>query len=279
MTATHALVVGGGGPLGAAVAAELASRRLPAAVTRRTGRDALDISKRGDVVSALRSIRPRTVIYLANPGVEDLEEAVVVANVDHIRRFALDAARHGVERIVFASSAAVYGTTWTEPVAEEDVALGPGMYASLKRRSEEVLREVAGSTPLSAISLRIFNIYGPGFSRSLITRLATGEPRAVLQVSDSFVRDYIHGDDVARAMAIATEATSPGFRILNIGTGIATDNVMLSRFAAPGSYSVATSPSAPSYCVARVDRARRELGFDAEWSVDRYLAEAAARRF
>ncbi|ANJ27687.1 NAD-dependent epimerase/dehydratase family protein [Agromyces aureus] len=278
MTSTRVLVVGGGGPLGAAVTGDLQSRRIPALITRRIGPEPLDVSNHAAVTDALAAVRPESVIYLANPGVETIQEDAVGSSVDDLRHFAARAAESDVERIIFASSAAVYGTSWTRPVSEDDHADGPGLYADLKRRSEHVLREVAETTRLTASALRIFNIFGPGFSRSLVSRLASGEPRAVLQVSDSFVRDYVHAADVARALVLASEHSHPGFRVLNIGTGIATDNIELSRLAAPGSYSIAASPTSPSYCVANVARAREALRFQPTWSVAEYLAEAAARR-
>ena len=170
MSADGILVVGGGGPLGAAISRQLRTHDIDFITTSRSGRGRrLDVSDPASVDAVLSMARPRSVIYLANPGVEDtMEEATIRASVGDLRRFVEQSAEHGVERLVFASSAAVYGTEWDAPIDETVEPRGGSAYAAVKLRSEAVLAEASGAGYPTGVALRIFNIYGPGFDLSLI---------------------------------------------------------------------------------------------------------------
>jgi UDP-glucose 4-epimerase len=91
-------------------------------------------------------------------GKGDSDANTVEFAVGALRRFAFDCASHGVERMVFASSAAVYGTDSDTPRCEDDEVHADSPYAELKLRSEHALQDISGSTTLSALSLRIFNV-------------------------------------------------------------------------------------------------------------------------
>lgn len=237
------LIVGASSPLGRAVATELGARGHETRRGSRSGGEGfeqLDVTDHLQTLNALERARPDTVVYLAKP---DLEHSSNVSRsissaVDSLRRFARQCAEHGVGRLIFASSAAVYGTRAMTPRRETDQVQSHSPYAALKLRSEAALVEVGASSSFSVLAFRIFNVYGPGFSNSLVNRLvAVGGPPPSVHRTENFVRDYIHAVDVARAFGIAVDAPSFDSTILNLGTGLGTSNRSLLDLCPNAAYS------------------------------------------
>ncbi len=133
----------------------------------------------------------------------------------------------GVRRLVFSSTAAVYGIPESVPI-REDAALGPiNPYGETKRTFEGALRWYAAAYGLRSVSLRYFNVAGAsernGEAHDPETHLvpnviAAAEGRAEVTVfgtdyptpDGTCIRDYIHVEDLARAHLLALEATAPG---------------------------------------------------------------------
>ena len=69
-------------------------------------------------------------------------------------------AAHGVQRLVFSSTAAVYGIPATGICAEDSVLQPINPYGTSKLMSEWMLRDVAASSPLRYVALRYFNVAG-----------------------------------------------------------------------------------------------------------------------
>ncbi len=155
----------------------------------------------------------------------------------------LEAARTvGVARIVFSSSAAVYGTPDSTPIPE-DAPLRPiNPYGETKRTFEAALDWYGRAYGIRGVSLRYFNVAGAtaelGEDHDPETHLipnvlAAAEGRGPLTVfGDDYptadgtcVRDYIHVEDLADAHLRAIEATAPGdprtatFLACNLGIG------------------------------------------------------------
>lgn len=148
--------------------------------------------------------------------------------------------REGVRRIVFSSSAAVYGSQSVMPLSETAVLQPSSPYGRSKWMGEQLLGELATHRGWSAVSLRYFNpvgahpsgILGEPLERamSLVPRAlqALLDPRRRLTVFGSdydtpdgtCLRDYIHVCDLSRAHIAAMGALqSPGHHIYNVGTG------------------------------------------------------------
>ncbi len=139
----------------------------------------------------------------------------------------LEAAREaGVARIVFSSSAAVYGVPATVPIEEHAPLVPINPYGETKRTFEGALRWYAAAYGLRSVSLRYFNVAGasehngeqhepethliPNVLRaaegtSPLTVFGTDYPTA----DGTCVRDYIHVEDLADAHLAALEATAP----------------------------------------------------------------------
>lgn len=263
------VVTGAGGRLGHALLRLAAAGSPPivpiAGPRTNLGLRTLDVADAQAVQTAVGEIRPRAIIHLAavvgGACAADPERATAV-NVHGTANIGEAARAHDVERIVFLSTAAVYGDQRRRPVTEADAVDPTGAYATTKLEAEQVLVESGVPTT----SLRVFNIYGPGMRDSLVNRLLSGadEPIA-LNGLDGFVRDYVHVDDVARAVLAAVESTVNGMRVLNIGSGIARSNRdLLATLPADRLAPVTIGPEVDSYSCADVTRARDELAWHSE---------------
>jgi UDP-glucose 4-epimerase len=155
----------------------------------------------------------------------------------------LEAARAvGVGRLVFSSTAAVYGDPDSTPIPE-DAPLRPiNPYGESKRAFEGALRWYGRAYGIRAVSLRYFNVAGAtealGEDHDPETHLipnvlaAAEGSRELTVFGDDYptpdgtcIRDYIHVADLADAHLRAIEATTPGdprtddFLVCNLGVG------------------------------------------------------------
>lgn len=146
------------------------------------------------------------------------------------------AADHGVRRLVFASSASVYGDPKKLPMHEDDELSPLTPYCISKRAGEDLLGFYQRRADLSWIALRFFNVYGPGqrttaYYTSVINhfvdRLRRGEA-PVIDGNGEQSMDFIHVHDIARATVLALEADQANLPI-NVGTGIDTSIAELAR--------------------------------------------------
>jgi len=128
-------------------------------------------------------------------------------------------------RINFISSWFVYGETEL-PAREDSICSPKGFYSITKRCAEELLISFCKTFGLEYRILRLCNVYGPqdtGVSAKknalqyLISRIKASEEVGLYHGGD-FYRDYMHVDDVARAIDLCVEK-APVNEIINIGSG------------------------------------------------------------
>ena len=142
----------------------------------------------------------------------------------------LEAARAaGVRRVVFASSAAVYGNTPSpQRVGQGEEPLN--IYGASKLAVDHFVRERLKAAPVKIVGLRYFNVYGPGEAHkghmaSMITKLAQhmrAGRRPRIFTDGTQKRDHIFVEDVMRANLLALRAPKEASGIYNVGTGRAT---------------------------------------------------------
>jgi UDP-glucose 4-epimerase len=143
----------------------------------------------------------------------------------------------GAGRLVFSSTAAVYGEPEEVPIQETDPALPTNPYGSSKLAVDRLIGAVSGARGLAATSLRYFNVAGAGgrFGEDhhpethlipLVLRAAAQGSSVKVFGTDyptrdgTAVRDYIHVEDLGRAHLMALEAAGPGeHRVYNLGNG------------------------------------------------------------
>jgi UDP-glucose 4-epimerase len=205
----------------------------------------------------------------------------------------LEAARQaGVGRIVFSSTAAVYGVPDTTPIPEAAPLRPVNPYGETKRTFEGALRFYGEAYGLRSVSLRYFNVAG-ATERSgelhepethlipnVLRAAETGEP--ITLFGDDYstpdgtcIRDYIHVADLADAHLVALEATAsedprteaPFVCNLGIGRGFSVREVVDAAAAVVGRTIPQTMgprrAGDPPVLLAAVDRARDVLGWTA----------------
>jgi len=167
----------------------------------------------GAIVSVARSVDDPTTSHAVN-----VDGTLAV----------LEAARSENARVVFASSAAIYGMPESIPVAETDPKEPTSPYGLEKLSGDHYCRLYADLYGLPTVALRYFNVYGPrqsgGDYAGAITAFAqqarAGGPLRV-QGDGTQTRDFVNVADVVQAnlLAATTDATGEAF---NVGTGVAT---------------------------------------------------------
>jgi len=146
------------------------------------------------------------------------------------------AADEGVKRLVFASSASVYGDPESLPMTEDGPFHPATPYCLSKLAAEQLLAFYGRTAGLSWNALRYFNVYGPGQKVSayytsvvlhFLNRLRAGEA-PIIDGDGSQSMDFIHVTDIAIATADAMECEDSGYS-MNVGTGIDTSIAELAR--------------------------------------------------
>ncbi|RAY15065.1 UDP-glucose 4-epimerase GalE [Actinomadura craniellae] len=214
----------------------------------------------------------------------------------------LDAMRRAdVHRIVFSSTAAVYGEPETTPILETDPTRPTNPYGASKLAIDTTLTEYAALHGLGAVSLRYFNVAGAhgryGERHTVETHLipnvlavALGRGESVQMFGGDYptpdgtcVRDYIHVVDLGRAHLLALDACAPGeHQIFNLGNGdgfsvrevvevcrTVTDHPIPAVEAPP-------RPGDPAVLVASSDKIRSALGWKPERDLPAMVADAWA---
>jgi UDP-glucose 4-epimerase len=154
----------------------------------------------------------------------------------------------GTRRIVFSSTASVYGEPERIPITETDPVRPTSPYGASKLAVDTALAEYARTHRIGAVSLRYFNVAGAHADAAgawrgerhhpethlIPTILAiAGRGGEVQLFGDDYptpdgtcIRDYIHVSDLARAHLLALDATIPGSHaVYNLGSGAGYSNL------------------------------------------------------
>ena len=145
----------------------------------------------------------------------------------------------GVKRFIFSSTAAVYGTPDTSPVAESAPIRPISPYGASMAMSERILADAARAHGLSFIVLRYFNVAGadpkgrageigrPTHLLKVAAQIAVGSRRETLQIygadyptpDGTAIRDYVHVSDLADAHLSALARVRRGAAALTLNCG------------------------------------------------------------
>ena len=135
----------------------------------------------------------------------------------------------GVKKVVYSSSASVYGNAVEEPMTEDHPFHNRTMYGATKIAGEQFFRAFHERHGLDYVGHRYMNIYGPRMDykgtyvsviMKVLDRIDEGLP-PLIYGDGSHTYDFVHVEDVARAniLSLAAEVTDTFF---NIGTGLGT---------------------------------------------------------
>ena len=135
----------------------------------------------------------------------------------------------GVERLVYSSSASVYGDAVEEPMTEDHSFNNTNFYGATKVAGEQMCRAFRHRYGLDYAGLRYMNVYGPrqdyqgayvAVIMKMLDAIDRGEPLKVFG-DGSQAYDFVHVADCAAANICAMKADSSD-RFYNVGTGIRT---------------------------------------------------------
>ena len=211
---------------------------------------------------------------------------------------------HDVKKVIFSSSATVYGTPKELPLTEESQIGGTtNPYGTTKFFEEQILRDVhVADDSWTVVILRYFNPVGahesgligedpkgiPANLTPYIAKVALGELKEVQVFGDDYdtpdgtgVRDYIHVVDLAKGhVAVIDKVESPGVFTYNLGTGhgySVLEVIKAYEKAAGHAIPFAIKPRRPgdiAACYADSSKAERELGWKAELGIDDMAASS-----
>lgn len=246
------LVTGGAGYIGSVIVEELAKAGHTPIVYDSFTKGHVEATERGTAVvrgdirdterlrAALQEHGAEAVIHMA--GLIEVGLSVThpelffennVGGSMSVLRAMLDT---GVKKIVFSSTAAIYGDTDRLPITEDEPPHPTNPYGETKFMVERMLRWVATAHGLVATALRYFNAAGATEANGehhepethliplVLKAAAEGAPVKILGTDyptrdGTTVRDYIHVVDLAQAHVLALTREDPGLRIYNVGNG------------------------------------------------------------
>lgn len=211
-------------------------------------------------------------------------------------------AEHHVRKLVFSSSATVYGSAPYPYVETAQTGVGiTNPYGQTKHMVEEIMRDVAAANSDNRfVALRYFNPVGahpsgeigedpsdtPNNLMPYIAQVAVGRRESLSIFGNDYdtpdgtgVRDYIHVVDLAKGHVAALDHLQPGFDAINLGSGTGTSVLELVH-----TFERACGKSIPYELVARrpgdlaeyyadANKAKELLGWQTELTVDQMCAD------
>jgi UDP-glucose 4-epimerase len=263
-----------------------------------------DLIDRQQLSATLRNDSIQAVIHMAASSLvgESVKHPDKYYQNNVVAGLALLDALHeaGVKRLVFSSTAAVYGEPEKQPIEETDPTNPTNPYGETKATFEQALRRYDHTHRMHFASLRYFNAAGATERCGewhnpethlipLVLQAATGQRELVEIYGDDYptrdgtcVRDYIHVADLARAHILALQILDERSAIYNLGCGgdgytvrevidVATE---VTGRDIPTKI-VARRAGDPAVLIASSDRIKRELDWTPKFQDLRKIVESA----
>lgn len=218
---------------------------------------------------------PRVQYSIEHP--EETHEVNVTGTLNVL----LAARDAGVKKVIYSASSSAYGDQDTMPLVEDMLARPKSPYGLQKYIGEHLCRVFAEVYGLPTVSLRYFNVYGPGadpngayalvIAKFLKQRLE-GKPLTITGDGEQ-TRDFTHVRDVVRANILAAENKNVGKgEVINIGAG---NNVSVKRIAEliGGSVKHIAPRFEPRHTRADISRAKKLLEWEPQVSLEEGIME------
>jgi UDP-glucose-4-epimerase GalE len=201
--------------------------------------------------------------------------------------------RQGVQKFVFSSTCATYGTPLVVPITESEKQLPINPYGNTKLAFERALADYADAYPFGFCALRYFNASGASADGTigedhdpethlipLVFQAAMGKrPHIEIFGTDyptpdgTCIRDYVHVDDLAEAHILALDKIAPGSKLaynVGIGKGYSVrDVIRVAEELSGKKVPVKEGPRRagdPSELLADASKIRRELGWSPKYT-------------
>ncbi len=304
---THVLVTGGAGFIGSHLVRALIARgeRVRVLDNLSTGKMENLAGLEGQFEMLTGDLRDPDAVQAAVQGVDLIfHEAAFVSvpqsmqepqvcfdvNVRGTENLLEAARKAGVRRVVFASSAAVYGDSDDLPLREDAPTRSLSPYAASKRIDEVLADLYTRAFGLDVVGLRYFNVFGPRQNPDsvyaaavpiFIRRLLGGQPM-VIYGDGLQTRDMIYVGDVVQANLLAAQSPEAAGQVFNVCTGIeltvrALTDMLLALFPGAPQTQYAPPRAGDIYkSVGSPKHAEQVLGFRAQTPLINGLRETVA---
>jgi len=233
-----------------------------------------------------------TVAHLAAlPGLvlcEEKPEEAISTNVFGTHQVLEAAKRNGISRVVFCSSASVYGVPQAMPVTEEHCLRPLNLYGVTKLAGEKLMETYHDNHSLETVSLRFGNIYGVGLYTRWVTvipkfvRLGLlGKPLTVYGDGTSS-RDFVHVEDITQALTLAMTAKGIRGEVYNVGSEPTTigriaemvsDEVERTMGRRPKTTNLPPRPGETKEFSYDLSKIENSLGFTPRWTLKRGIRQ------
>ncbi len=270
-----------------------------------------DLLQPADIDQMLSAFRPQLVMHFAARSLvaESVADPALYYdnNVGGVHNLLQGMRRHGVNRLVFSSTAAVYGQPMTPQITESHPTSPINPYGRSKLFAERIIEDHCSAYGVRAAVLRYFNAAGADISGDLgeahepethllpnLLRVAAGRVSRIKLFGNDFdtpdgfcVRDFIHVSDLSNAHLLAAKALEdanlPAFQCYNLGNGTGFSVIEVLRAAEeitarPIPWDLAPRRNGdPAVLVASAEKAHRLLGWQPRLPELKTIIETAWR--
>ena len=211
-------------------------------------------------------------------------EKTYTDNVSSFVRILELARKHDVERVVFASSAAIYETSGM-PVSEDDMISPKSPYAESKLIDELYARIYYEEYGMKIVPLRYFNVYGPrqdpsspysGVISIFISRM-TENKEVTIYGNGNQIRDFVYVEDVVNANLLSLKLNNNFAEPMNIASGKPTSILELfsiirekTRYSKEPIF-MENRKGDVDYSLANISKAKELLNFYSKYSLENGL--------
>ncbi len=198
--------------------------------------------------------------------------------------------KHKIKKLIWSSSASVYGDAVELPMTEEHPFLNKNFYGATKIAGEAMATAFHERYGLQVIGLRYMNVYGPGQDQTaaytgvipiMLNKIDAGET-PVINGDGTQAYDFIYVEDVARCNVLALMADIP-YGFYNVGTEVQTSIkslcdtiVQLKGSQLTVQYQPYSENDARAMVQNRIGaagKAKKELGFEFQYSLEEGLKQ------
>jgi len=195
---------------------------------RATGVESLNVGDVKTIEDLIKTFKDADCVahLAALPGLtlcNEKPEEACLTNIYGTHQILEAAKQANIKRVVFCSTAAVYGTPQKTPVTEDHPLRPMNLYGVTKLAGEKLMEAYHANDGLETVSLRFGNVYGVG----LYTRWSTVVPKFVrlalenkpltIYGDGTNSRDFVHVEDICQALELALTQSGVGGEVYNVG--------------------------------------------------------------